>query len=136
MNYRKVIAVVCILVLLLASGCKTRYVTQEVAVPVEHTTETVRVDIVRDTVRWHDSVYHYVQGDTVIIERWHTLQNTNHVTKVDTVVEYKEKPVTLTRTELREVNVLKWWQKLLMCVGVVAVAGGAVWAAIKLRIKN
>lgn len=116
MSIKKVIAIVCLLFLLLCS-CRTRYITTEVPVMVEHTTMQHTTDIVRDTLIMRDSVYHYVQGDTTVIERWHTLQNVNNVVRVDTVVEYKEKPVTVTRTEVREVNVLKWWQKALMWAG-------------------
>lgn len=110
------IIVLCSLFLLLCS-CRTKYITNEVPVMVEHTTMQHTTDIVRDTLIMRDSVYHYVQGDTTIIEKWHTLQNVNNVVRVDTVREVREVPVTVKQTEVREVNVLKWWQKALMWAG-------------------
>ena len=116
MKWRKVIAIVCVLFLLLCS-CRTKYVTTEVPVMVEHTTMQHTTDIVRDTLIMRDSVYHYVQGDTTVIERWHTLQNVNNVVRVDTVREVREVPVTVRETVTKEVNVLRWWQKGLMWAG-------------------
>ena len=121
LDIKKVIAIVCTLFLLLMS-CKTIEVVKEVPIPIEHTTETVKVDIVRDTLFRHDSVTTFIKGDTTIIERWHTLQDVNHYTKSDTVVEYREKPVTVTQTVTKEVNKLKWWQKTLMWSGGILIA--------------
>ena len=49
----------------------------EVPVPIvqEHTIESVRVDHVRDTLIQRDSVFHYVKGDTVLINA--KIQNYN-----------------------------------------------------------
>lgn len=98
-------------------SCRTREVVREVPVVVEHTTEHVRTDVVRDTIHWRDSVYHLVMGDTVIIERWHTRERVSHDTV--RVVRRDSVPVVTetTVTEVREVNVLHWWQRLLMWLG-------------------
>lgn len=116
LDIKKVIAI-CVMLFLLLVSCKTNEIVREIPIPIEHTTENVRVDIIRDTLFRHDSVTTYIKGDTTIIEKWHTLQNVNHYTKADTVVEYREKPVTVTQTVTKEVNVLKWWQKCLMWAG-------------------
>lgn len=103
----------------------------EVPVPIvqEHTTENVRVDLVRDTLYRHDSVSYYIKGDTVRIERWHYTTNNNVQLRVDTVqkVERVEVPVevekvvekvkTVTKTEEVE-RPLSWWQKTKMGMGV------------------
>ena len=127
---RRIIAIITILFLLLVS-CKT--IEREVPVTLEHTTERVRVDHVRDTLYRHDSVTTFIKGDTVVIERWHTLRGANLVTRVDTIAERVEVPVKVKEVEVRKVNILRWWQKLLMGAGVAALLAIAVAAAYKAR---
>lgn len=115
------------------SGCKTIEVTKEVPVITERTTVQHHTDIVRDTLMTRDSIYHYVQGDTVIIERWHHTVNVNKVVVADTIRDTIPQIVTVSKTEIREVNKLHWWQKALMWLGLVAVAGFALTLYIKRR---
>lgn len=136
-----VIGMIICFVISVAHGCKpqkevvTEYVEQPVVVTQEHHTENVRVDIVRDTIQqrdsiiYRDSIYHFVKGDTVIIERWHYSTDNHHyynnnvATKVDTLVKVDsvQVPVEVIRTKevtkIQEVNRLKWWQKTLMGIG-------------------
>ena len=116
----------CLLLSLMLSGCKAgKVVTERVEVPVvvtqEHTIESVKIDHIRDTLIQRDSVYHYIKGDTVLIERWHYTQGTTQATKVDTLCIYDSVPypVTVTKetTQIKEVNVLRWWQKLFIAIG-------------------
>lgn len=117
-------ALACLLITL--AGCKTQHAVDRIEVPVvvtqEHTIESVRIDHVRDTLVQRDSIYHYVQGDTVRIERWHYLQGTTNVVRVDTVhvTDSVQVPVVTTQTIESEVEVprpLSWWQKTLMILG-------------------
>ena len=112
---------IMVLVLLILSisctSCRTIEVTKEVPVVTEHTTVQHHTDIVRDTLMMRDSIYHYVQGDTVIIERWHHMVNVNKVVVADTIRDTIPKIVTVTKTETKEVNKIHWWQKLLMLIG-------------------
>lgn len=111
----------------LICGCKgTKTITERVEVPVvvtqEHTIESVKIDHVRDTLIQRDSVYHYIQGDTVRIERWHYVQGTTNVVRVDTVhkTDSVQVPVVTTQTIEKRVEVsrpLSWWQKTLMIIG-------------------
>lgn len=111
----------------LICGCKgTKTITERVEVPVvvtqEHHTESVKIDHVRDTLIQRDSVYHYIQGDTVRIERWHYVQGTTNVVRVDTVhkTDSVQVPVVTTQTIEKRVEVprpLSWWQKTLMIIG-------------------
>lgn len=111
---------VCLCITLL-SGCKTRYITQEAPVIVHERDSIYKVNTlqVHDTLVYRDSVFHYVKGDTVLIERWHNLQAINHVARVDTVYKDRnvEVPVEVHTTEVKEVNHLYWWQKALMWIG-------------------
>lgn len=122
--------IICAILSFLLSGCKGKeYITERVEVPVvvtqEHTVESVKIDHVRDTLIQRDSIYHYVQGDTTIIERWHYMQGTTNIAKVDTLHIYDSVPYPVVTTkevlEVKEVNVLHWWQKTLIAVGGVAI---------------
>lgn len=125
-------------------GCKphkevvTEYVEQPVVVTQEHHTESVRVDIVRDTIHQRDSIYHYIKGDTTIIERWHYYTNNNQQVRVDTLVKVDsvQVPVEVVRVKevakVEEVNRLKWWQRLLMGVGGLALIAVCIKAAYKM----
>lgn len=125
------------LVISLCASCKPQKELQieRVEVPVvvtqEHTIESVKIDHVRDTLIQRDSVYHYIKGDTMIIERWHHTQGTTTTTRVDTLHIYDSIPYPVETThetivtKIQEVNVLKWWQKALMfCGGIALVVFG------------
>lgn len=132
----------CLLLSLLLAGCKGKeYITERVEVPVvvtqEHTIESVKIDHVRDTLIQRDSIYHYIKGDTTIIERWHYLQGTTKVAKVDTLHIYDSVPYPVTTTKevikTEQVNVLHWWQKALIAVGGVAIITILLTIVYKLR---
>lgn len=120
------------LVISLCASCKPQKELQieRVEVPVvvtqEHTIENVKIDHVRDTLIQRDSVYHYIKGDTIVIERWHHTQGTTTTTRVDTLHIYDSIPYPVETThetivtKIQEVNVLKWWQKALMVCGGIA----------------
>lgn len=132
----------CLLLSLLLAGCKGKeYITERVEVPVvvtqEHTVESVKIDHIRDTLIQRDSIYHYIKGDTTIIERWHYLQGTTNIAKVDTLHIYDSVPYPVTTTKevikTKEVNVLHWWQKALIAVGGVAIIAILLTIVYKLR---
>jgi hypothetical protein len=120
----------CLLITLCA--CKSGHEVIKEQVPVvvtqEHHTESVRVDIVRDTIHQRDSIYHYIKGDTTIIERWHYYTNNNNAVRIDTLIKVDsvQVPVVTERvvTEVQEVEKpLKWWQRVLMMLGGVMLVG-------------
>ena len=133
-TYAAIAIVVSLLYLL--TGCKAQEVVVEKPVVVEHTTERHKVDIVRDTLVWRDSVYHYVKGDTVLIERWHHVANVSKMILADTVRDTVPVVTEVTRTEVKEVNVLRWWQTGLMWMGGVLLAIALFYAAALLYIRN
>ena len=114
-------------------SCRAIEVTKEVPVITEHTTVQTHTDIVRDTLMMRDSVYHYVQGDTVIIEKWHHAVNINKVVVADTIRDTIPKIVTVSKTDIREVNKLHWWQIVLMWLGGIATGGILITLYIKRR---
>lgn len=127
-------------------GCKgTKTITERVEVPVvvtqEHHTESVKIDHIRDTLIQRDSIYHYIKGDTTIIERWHHVQGQSIITRVDTLHVYDSIPYPVTTTQIKEVtkieevNVIRWWQKLLMGIGGISLVVFALLGAYKIGKK-
>lgn len=114
---------ICLCITLL-TGCRTRYITQEIPVVLHDRDSIVSVQHIHthDTLMMRDSVFTIVKGDTIRIERWHTLQAVNHIARIDTLWRERivEQPVQVTTTEVREVNRLHWWQKALMWCGAFA----------------
>lgn len=117
---------ICFLISLCACKPQKEIVTEKVEVPVvvtqEHHTESTKIDIIRDTIRQRDSIYHYIKGDTTIIERWHYYTNNNNSVRVDTLlkVDSVQVPVVTEKviTKTQEVaKPLKWWQKIFIVLG-------------------
>lgn len=124
-----VIVVVCLLICVFSLfSCSPRIVEVEKPVIIEQTHTQTHTDIVRDTLVWRDSVYHYVKGDTVIIERWHNTQQINKWVVTDTIRDTIPRVVTVTETRVQKVNVIHWWQRVLMWSGVVALLGLGLFA--------
>ena len=132
-NVGKVLLAICIglWVCWLLSGCSPRIVEIEKPVIVENTHTQHHTDIVRDTLVWRDSIYHYVKGDTVVIEKWHHTERIERVGISDTLRDTIPKVVTVTETRIVEKNVLRWWQKALMWAGIVGIVGVLVVAGAK-----
>lgn len=138
-----VIAIIFSLVVLLLSlcSCKTQYKVVEVPRVVTQTNVEHRTNIVRDTLLRRDSVIIVQRGDTVYHETWHHLQAINRTYIADTVRDTIPQIVTVTKTEVKEVEKkLTKWQRIKMNLGgwmLAAVAlfllGGAVYGIIKLR---
>lgn len=129
----------CLLITL--CSCKSGHEVIKEQVPVvvtqEHHTESVKIDHVRDTLIQRDSVYHYIQGDTVHIERWHYVQGTTNVVRVDTVhkTDSVQVPVVTTQTIEKRVEVprpLSWWQKVLIAIGGIALIVAGLLTAYRL----
>lgn len=117
----------------LLSGCSPKVVEVDRPVIIEQTHTATHTDIVRDTLVWRDSVYHYVQGDTVIIEKWHQVTQVNRFVVSDTVRDTIPRVVTVTQTQIREVNRLRWWQTALCWVGAVALLASGAWIVWKIK---
>ena len=142
--------IVFILLALVLSCCATRHTatSERIEVPtIMHDTIATHDTILQavwrtDTTIVRDSVFVAVKGDTIVKERYNTIYKikTAHDTILKAVdnVKIEERPVTITKTttktEIKEVNVLKWWQKALMWCGVLALAFGL--GALAKKLKN
>ena len=131
--------IICLV--LLFDGCKgTKTITERVEVPVvvtqEHTIESVRIDHVRDTLVQRDSIYHYVQGDTTIIERWHTIHSINNINRTDTIVQVEEKEIPVPYPKPYPVEKeLTFWERTRMKAGslfLLCLMGGALFGGWKI----
>ena len=138
-----VIAIIFSLVVLLLSmcACKTQYKVVEVPRVVTQTNVEHHTNIVRDTLLRRDSVIIVQRGDTVYHETWHHLQAINRTYIADTVRDTIPQIVTVTKTEIKEVEKkLSKWQQLKMqlngwlmaVVNLIVLVGGAYWI-IKLK---
>ena len=115
-----VMIVLFLLLILLCCSCTKRvYETQYIEQPV-YLHDTLRSTIYsHDTTIVKDSVYFAINGDTIVRERYNTIERikVDH----DTIMRFVEKPVEVVReknVEKRvEVNRIYWWQKLLMWMG-------------------
>ena len=125
-----IVMAVAFLALLMCS-CKTI----EYVPIVEHETHHDSIyftQIQRDSVWLHDSISVKENGDTVLIEKWHTkyrekqVHDTTYVAKVDSIpVPYeviKEVPAKLSKT-----------QKGLMTLGIMTLMAGVIFGAFWLK---
>lgn len=123
-----ILAAVAVLALLMCSCKSIEYVPV-----IEHHTDSVYLTKVqRDSVYSHDSVYIKENGDTVLIERWHTRYveklriDTTYVAKIDSI------PVPYEVTKFVERKLSKA-QTALMLIGLIAILAAVVSAVFWVR---
>ena len=119
-----VLIVLILLLILLCCSCTKRvYETQYVEQPV-YLHDTLRSTIYsHDTTIVKDSVYFAIKGDTIVREKYNTIERIK--VAHDTIMRFVEKPVEVVRDnnvcKQVEVNRIYWWQKLLMVIGGIGV---------------
>lgn len=113
-----------LLVLCFCTSCTKRvYETEYVEKPV-YLHDTLHTTIFsHDTTIVKDSVYFAVKGDTIVRERYNTIERIK--VAHDTIMRFVEKPVEVVSTKevckQVEVNHIYWWQKVLMWIGGIGV---------------
>lgn len=128
--------IVALLICALLGSCTT---TKYVPVPEYHT-DTVRISQnTHDSIYVHDSTYIKENGDTMLIERWHTQWRDRW--RTDTIYQSKRDSIPYPVEVTKEVPAeLTWWQRTQMYAGdvllLLLVGGVAVWVIRrKLKIK-
>ena len=111
------------------------YETQYIEKPV-YLHDTLRSTIYsHDTTIVKDSVYFAVNGDTVVRERYNTIERIK--VAHDTIMRFLEKPVEVVREKnvekQVEVNRIYWWQNALMWMGGIGVVVVGILIYSKLR---
>ena len=111
---------------------KTVIDSTEIAVPITNTKIEYRDRLLYDSIYVHDSIFTLIKGDTVYIyknkETNHLINKTDTFIKTDTI----EVPITVTKTvtktetQIKEVNKLYWWQRLLICLGLTVLIFGVI----------
>ena len=122
------IVLILLFALLLCCSCTKRvYETQYIEQPV-YLHDTLRSTIYsHDTTIVKDSVFFAVNGDTIVRERYNTIERIK--VAHDTIMRFVEKPIEVVREKnvekQVEVNRIYWWQKLLMWMGGIGLVGFA-----------
>ena len=128
-----------ILIVIFLTSCRTvRYIDRniidstEIEVPITNTKIEYRDRFLHDSIYIHDSIFTLIKGDTVYIYK---NKETNHlINKADTFIKTDtiEVPITVTKTvtktetQIKEVNKLYWWQRLLICLGLTVLIFGVI----------
>lgn len=113
-----------VLVFLLCSCGSTKYI--EVPVEVEKVRTEYIIDHRVDSIYEKDSTDRYSKNDTIFIYK-EKIKN-RFIYKTDTIVRTDSIPylVETKITTTKEVNVLKWYQKALMYLGIFTLGAGAL----------
>ncbi|MDO4510195.1 MAG: hypothetical protein Q4B68_00065 [Bacteroidales bacterium] len=120
-NRASTILAIALLALTL-SACRTKHVTttETTARPVVMHDTLWRHTFTHDTTLVHDSVRVWQKGDTIFKEKY--LTKCQVKIAHDTTLKIVERPVeivkTTTKTEIKEVNRLYWWQQALIWTGI------------------
>ena len=123
-----------ILVLLALTGCKTKYITTEVPVVVEHTTHEKSTELRVDTVYHRDSTIVMMLGDTVVERHYNTIYKVRETVKSDTLRDTIPIITEVVRTETKEVEKpLNWWQRLFQSLGLLTAGGAVFWLLYKIK---
>ena len=111
--------IIVIIACALLGGCTT---TKYVPVVEHHTDTLIHTQHHRDSIYVHDSTYVRDNGDTVLVERWHTRwrdrwqHDTLYISKTDSVP--KPYPVEVVKEVPRERSTVEW---VLLITGIVAI---------------
>ena len=135
-----------ILVIIAFTSCRTvKYIDRtvvdstEIEVPITNTKIEYRDRFLYDSIYVHDSIFTLIKGDTVYIsknkETNRLINKADTIIKTDTIKTPVEitKIVTKTEIQVKEVNKLYWWQKSLMCLGLIVLISGIVFLIIKIK---
>lgn len=119
-------------------GCRT----QERVVEVVRTDTLIQVKVDRDSVyvERHDSIVTNIQGDTVMIEKWHWRDRWRERERYDTLYVSKHDTVRVKEVVTKQNGEkIGWWKRVRMAVGdlvllavvLLAVVLGIKWAIMK-----
>ena len=121
-----------LVILVFLVACSSTKIIEK-AVPIEKVKTEYINTLKIDSVYIHDSIDRFVNGDTLYLYKYKYIYK--YLNHIDTVIQKDsiETPVYITETKIKEVNKLKWYQKLLMWLGAAFVIGGIAITWYKLK---
>ena len=133
-----------ILVIIALTSCRTvKYIDRtivdstEIEVPITNTKIEYRDRFLYDSIYVHDSIFTLIKDDTVYIsknkETNRLVSKTDTIAKTDTIKIPVEITKTVTKTEIqvKKTNILYWWQRVFMYLGLIMFISGIVILIIK-----
>lgn len=101
-----------IVILLIAVSCTT---TRYIEVPIDRVKTEYITQYHRDSIVIRDSIDKIIKGDSITITKYKYIYK--QIIKNDTVLKTDTITQVVTVDRIEEVNVLKWWQEVLIYVG-------------------
>ena len=135
-----------ILVIIALTSCRAvKYIDRtvvdstEIEVPITNTKIEYRDRFLYDSIYVHDSIFTLIKGDTVYVSK--NKETNSLVNKADTIIKTDTikipveitKTVTKTEIQVKETNILYWWQKSLMYLGFIVLISGIVFLITKIK---
>lgn len=135
-----------ILVIIALTSCRAvKYIDRtvvdstEIEVPITNTKIEYRDRFIYDSIYVHDSIFTLIKGDTVYVSK--NKETNRLVNKADTIIKTDTikipveitKTVTKTEIQVKETNILYWWQKSLMYLGLIVLISGIVFLITKIK---
>ena len=135
-----------ILVIIALTSCRAvKYIDRtvvdstEIEVPITNTKIEYRDRFLYDSIYVHDSIFTLIKGDTVYVSK--NKETNRLVNKADTIIKTDTikipveitKTITKTEIQVKETNILYWWQKSLMYLGFIVLISGIVFLITKIK---
>ena len=135
-----------ILVIIALTSCRTvKYIDRtvvdstEIEVPITNTKIEYRDRFLYDSIYVHDSIFTLIKGNTVYISK--NKETNRLINKADTIIKTDTikipveitKTVTKTEIQVKETNILYWWQKSLMYLGLIVFISGIILLITKIK---
>lgn len=135
-----------ILVIIALTSCRAvKYIDRtvvdstEIEVPITNTKIEYRDRFLYDSIYVHDSIFTLIKGDTVYVSK--NKETNRLVNKADTIIKTDTikipveitKTVTKTEIQVKETNILYWWQKSLIYLGLIVLISGIVFLITKIK---
>ncbi|MDR2009222.1 MAG: hypothetical protein LBQ22_01920 [Bacteroidales bacterium] len=104
-------------------GCKTVEKTTESKEQINKSASVSSVSADSVIIWKHDSIFIYIAGDTVLKEVFRTQYRDRYHYDTLKIADsiYIDKINTIIKTEIKTTNILKWWQKTLIGIGIAAI---------------
>lgn len=101
-----------LIILLIGVSCTT---TRYIEVPIDRIKTEYITQYQRDSIIVYDSIDRLIKGDSITITKYKYIYK--QLIKNDTVLKTDTITKVVTVDKVKEVNILKWWQEVLIYIG-------------------